>query len=115
LRFSFVVDRIVHLPVPSEDVSRRGKKISKSFAPTTEHDWVFWMKCAAVPRDSRMVPKGQPKTETFAQLFRSPAIAGFVSKGATGASHRATLTVNRSLFRNAYCRKAFLYSIQLRR
>jgi hypothetical protein len=35
LRFSFVLDRIVHLPVPSETVSRRGKKISKSLALTT--------------------------------------------------------------------------------
>ena len=31
LRFSFVLDRIVHLPVPSEIVSRRGKKISEIF------------------------------------------------------------------------------------
>jgi hypothetical protein len=38
LRFSFVLDRIVHLPVPSEDVSRRGKKISESLAPSTGHD-----------------------------------------------------------------------------
>jgi hypothetical protein len=30
VRFSFVLDRIVHLPVPSEIVSRRGKKFSKS-------------------------------------------------------------------------------------
>jgi hypothetical protein len=30
LRVSFVLDRIVHLPVPSESFSRRGKKISKS-------------------------------------------------------------------------------------
>ncbi len=30
LRFSFFLDRIVHLPVPSENVSRRGKKISTS-------------------------------------------------------------------------------------
>jgi hypothetical protein len=30
LRFSFVLDRIVHLPVPSESFSRRGKKVSKS-------------------------------------------------------------------------------------
>ena len=34
LRFSFVLDRIVHLPVPSEKVSRRGKKISESLVPT---------------------------------------------------------------------------------
>jgi hypothetical protein len=27
VRFSFVLDRIVHLPVPSENVSRRGKRI----------------------------------------------------------------------------------------
>jgi len=31
LRFRFVLDRIVHLPVPSEIVSRRGKKISEIF------------------------------------------------------------------------------------
>ena len=30
LGFSFVLDRIVHLPVPSESFSRRGKKISES-------------------------------------------------------------------------------------
>src|SRR6476661_3009874 len=30
LRVSFVLDRIVHLPVPSEAVNRRGKKLSKS-------------------------------------------------------------------------------------
>jgi hypothetical protein len=30
LRFSFVLDGIVHLPVPSESFSRRGKKVSKS-------------------------------------------------------------------------------------
>jgi len=30
LRFSFVLNWIVHLPVPSEDASRRGKKISES-------------------------------------------------------------------------------------
>ena len=29
LRFSFVLDRIVHLPVPSGNVSRRGKKIAE--------------------------------------------------------------------------------------
>jgi len=29
LGFSFVLDRIVHLPVPSESFSRRGKKISE--------------------------------------------------------------------------------------
>jgi hypothetical protein len=33
--FSFVLARIVHLPVPSENLSRRGKKISESLAPTT--------------------------------------------------------------------------------
>jgi hypothetical protein len=27
LRFSFVLDRIVHLPVPSENLSRRGKRL----------------------------------------------------------------------------------------
>ena len=32
-RFSFVLDRIVHLPVPSEIVGWRGKKISKSMNP----------------------------------------------------------------------------------
>jgi hypothetical protein len=32
LRFSFVLDRIVHLPVPSESFSRRGKKISEIFS-----------------------------------------------------------------------------------
>ena len=36
VRFSFVLDRIVHLPVPSENVSRRGKKITKSCLPTTD-------------------------------------------------------------------------------
>ena len=36
--FSFVLDRIVHLPVPSENVSRRGKKISESLPPRTGHD-----------------------------------------------------------------------------
>src|SRR6476660_4856682 len=30
LRVSFVLDRIVHLPVPSAVVNRRGKKLSKS-------------------------------------------------------------------------------------
>jgi len=29
VRFSFVLDRIVHLPVPSEGFSRRGKRISE--------------------------------------------------------------------------------------
>src|SRR5882724_2772671 len=38
LGFSFVLDRIVHLPVPSGNVSRRGKKISESLAPTTGDD-----------------------------------------------------------------------------
>jgi hypothetical protein len=38
LGFSLVLDRIVHLPVPSENVSWRGKKISESLAPTTEDD-----------------------------------------------------------------------------
>jgi hypothetical protein len=38
LRVSFVLDRIVHLPVPSESFSRRGKKISESLPPTTGHD-----------------------------------------------------------------------------
>jgi hypothetical protein len=32
------LDRIVHLPVPSENVNRRGKKISESLPPTTHHD-----------------------------------------------------------------------------
>jgi hypothetical protein len=36
LRFSFVLDRIVHLPVPSENVSQRGKRFSKSFRPATD-------------------------------------------------------------------------------
>ena len=31
LGFSFVLDRIVHLPVPSENVSRHGKEIIKIF------------------------------------------------------------------------------------
>jgi hypothetical protein len=35
LDFRSSLDRIVHLPVPSENVSRRGKKISESLAPTT--------------------------------------------------------------------------------
>jgi hypothetical protein len=30
LHLKFVLNRIVHLPVPSENVSRRGKEISKS-------------------------------------------------------------------------------------
>src|SRR6478735_8351296 len=38
LRSSFVVDRIVHLTVPSETVSRRGTKISKSLVPIPGHD-----------------------------------------------------------------------------
>ena len=38
LRLSFVLDRIVHLLVPSESFSRRGKKISESLAPSTGHD-----------------------------------------------------------------------------
>jgi hypothetical protein len=38
LRVSFVLDRIVHLPVPSESFSRRGKKISESLPPRTGHD-----------------------------------------------------------------------------
>src|SRR6476619_5500025 len=32
LRFSFVLDRIVHLPVPSDSFSRCGKKISEIFS-----------------------------------------------------------------------------------
>jgi hypothetical protein len=35
--FSFALDRIVHLPVPSESFTGRGKKISKSFPPTADH------------------------------------------------------------------------------
>jgi hypothetical protein len=32
VRFSFVLDRIVHLPVPSESFSPRGKEISEIFS-----------------------------------------------------------------------------------
>jgi len=35
--FRSSLDRIVHLPVPSENMTRRGKKISKSFPPTADH------------------------------------------------------------------------------
>jgi hypothetical protein len=42
LRVSFVLDRIVHLPVPSESFSRRGKKISESLPPTTEARSSVW-------------------------------------------------------------------------
>jgi hypothetical protein len=38
LHFSLVLDRIVHLLVPSEIFSRRGKKIAESLPPTTRHD-----------------------------------------------------------------------------
>src|SRR5438067_11846548 len=38
LHFRSSLDRIVHLRVPSENVSRRGKKISESLPPTTGHD-----------------------------------------------------------------------------
>jgi hypothetical protein len=34
--FSMVLKRIVHLAVPSENVSWRGKKITKSCLPTTD-------------------------------------------------------------------------------
>ena len=35
--FRSSLDRIVHLPVPSENMTRGGKKISKSFPPTADH------------------------------------------------------------------------------
>src|SRR6266481_1677278 len=36
LHFRCSLDRIVHLPVPSENVSQRGKRFSKSFRPATD-------------------------------------------------------------------------------
>src|SRR4029077_3410772 len=38
LGFSFVLDRIVHLPVPSGNVSRRGKKIAEILSAEYEHN-----------------------------------------------------------------------------
>jgi hypothetical protein len=37
LDFRFSLIRIVHLPVPSENLRRRGNKIVKSFPRTTDH------------------------------------------------------------------------------
>jgi hypothetical protein len=62
LRFSFVLDQIVHLPVPSENVNRRGKKISKSLAPTT--GTIAQMGPGAErfsEKSKRRWPKAQPK------------------------------------------------------
>jgi hypothetical protein len=38
LHFRLFLNRVVHLPVPSEDVSRRGKKIFRIFAADLWHD-----------------------------------------------------------------------------
>ena len=38
LRFSFVLDRIVHLPVPSERMRRCGKKIAEILSAEYEHN-----------------------------------------------------------------------------
>lgn len=67
-----------------------------------------------------MWPKGQPKRGMFARRsaahhFEAIASAGSVRKGAIVGSKIARLTVNQNLFKDAYCRKAFLYGIQLHR
>jgi hypothetical protein len=42
LRFSFVLDRIVHLPVPSEIFTGRGKKIFEIFAADSDNAGLTW-------------------------------------------------------------------------
>lgn len=64
LGFSFVLDRIVHLPVPSEIVSRRGKKISESLAPTTGHDRADETRRGALQRKIKKMGPAKESAET---------------------------------------------------
>src|SRR6476659_5924028 len=64
LRFSFVLDRIVHLPVPSESFSRCGKKISESLPPPTGHDRAYETGCGMPYRKITKVDSAKESAET---------------------------------------------------
>jgi hypothetical protein len=64
LRFNFVLDRIVHLPVPSEKVSQRGKKISESLTPTTGHHRANGTKRGALQQKIKNVDPAKESAET---------------------------------------------------
>ncbi len=68
LRVSFVLDRIVHLPVPSEVVNRRGKKIAESLPPTTRRDRPGATRRAVL---QRKIEKTDPAKESAAVRDKS--------------------------------------------
>ena len=63
LRLSFVLNRIVHLPVPSEILTRRGKKVSESLTPTTGHDRANGTKRGALQRKIKNMDPAKESAE----------------------------------------------------
>jgi hypothetical protein len=64
LGFSFVLNRIIHLPVPSENLSRCGKKILESLAPTTGHDRTDGIRRGTVQRKIKKMDPAKESAET---------------------------------------------------
>jgi hypothetical protein len=61
LGFSFVLDRIVHLPVPSGNVSRRGKKNAEILSAEYEHNRAGAARCGVL---QRKIKKTDPAKES---------------------------------------------------
>jgi hypothetical protein len=64
LRFSFALDRIVHLPVPSEGFRQRGKRFLKSLAPTTEARSGYGTGCGMPYRKITKVDSAKESADT---------------------------------------------------
>jgi hypothetical protein len=64
LHFSFVLDRVVHLPVPSENVSRRGKKIQNVCRADGSCESGEWLQTANLERKRKEMNLTERAAET---------------------------------------------------